>query len=158
MKISYSDLMKYTGMGYQTVKRRLEAAGLKPVGFGDGAGRPILWESTMALPALYLSAACDTDGLDPQQEKARLDKLKADHQAMVNAEKEETLINATENAKFWTDHILSWKNRLLGLPSKLAMIIDPDSRQRCFDLAKKEIDELLTDMAAVDPDTGGQDV
>ena len=149
MKVSYQDLQNYTGMTYQTIKKRLLQAGLKSVGYGDGPGKAILWESKEALPALYLPLVCD--GLDPQQEKARLDRLKADHQEIVNSEKRGELLNVVENNRFWTTCIVAWRTKLQGVPSKLAALINEDDREECFKLLQKAINELLTEMANVDP-------
>lgn len=148
MKVSYNQLQDLTGMSYRTIKKRIE--GLEPIGAGQNNAN--LFDSRDALRLIYNHDKTAGGKLDAIEEKALLDKSKRIAQEMKNAETEGRLIDATDNAKFWTDCILAWKSKLQSIPTKLANLINPDDRQRCFDLARKEIDELLTDMANVKPD------
>lgn len=78
MKATLTNLIDWTGMGFRTIKKRLDEAGLQPLNAGtrSGKGRAGMdYDSTKALPILYAAAkgAPGAEGeLDLTKERAKL--------------------------------------------------------------------------------------
>lgn len=144
MKVSYEDLRRWTGKGYQTIKRRLEAAGLESVGYGNGPGKAILWDSKQALIAIY--APLSDGKLDAVQEKAMLDKERRKTQELINREKEGELIDAQEAEKTFFDLGRRIRDHMMSIPNRLSAQIAPvGDKEEVKKMLTKEIRQALTD-------------
>lgn len=145
MKVSYNQLTDLTGKTYRTIKKRIDAAGLQPVGGKSGAN---LWDSKAVLEAIYAPMAV-CEGLVPAQEKAALDKERRKTQEIKNRETAERLIDV-EEAQRICDRlrrmtIEHFKPIPMLLARKLVNMTDQDEVQQFMD---SEIRQALFDLVA----------
>lgn len=86
--------------------------------------------------------------LNPEQEKARADKERADKLALENHVRRGELLEAEEIENLWADIALAIKSKLLGLSSKIASYI-PNVTLRNQIKAKidKEVRQILQELS-----------
>ena len=143
MDLSYNQLTELTGFSYRTIKRRLQEARLTPIEGVRGPGGSNLWDSTDALQALYLGSK---EELDARAERARLDKERADHQEMKNAELRGELISADEVRKSAFNTGRQFRDAMLGIPNRISARLSAISdTNQIKSLLTKEIRTALVD-------------
>jgi len=146
MKQSISELHLLTGIDRRRIGRAL--ADLTPKKGPKGA---LLYESTDALPALYLTPA-DGDTYDLTAERARL----AHHQANKAALEAKALIGALvpveEVADVVGEEYANVRAKLLSLPSKVAPslvgLTTREIKAELDDLVREALTELSADEGA----------
>lgn len=116
MMQSMSELAALTGLGRGAIKTRL--ASLTPIKEGPA----LLYESKEALPLLY-RVGTGGEALDPQRERALLDRERRKALELANAKTERTLIPVEEVAAAWSEQVMIAKNRLLSLPARTAPLL-----------------------------------
>lgn len=117
MRVSYAQLTDLTGMAYRTIKKRFDDAGLKPAGQADGPGGANLWDSKKALQAIF--APMVEQGLDPQREKALLDREKRLNQEMKNKELAGDLVDKETVSREFFNAGRQVRDALLSIPGRL---------------------------------------
>ncbi|MDA8142097.1 MAG: hypothetical protein M0036_25900 [Desulfobacteraceae bacterium] len=152
MEITKNLLSELTGLDRRTIKKRLD--GLQPIG---RKGLADAFDSSEALKRIYAPMAAAACGLDPRAEKARLDKLRGDHQALVNAEKAKVLAPVSVTAKIIADIAVNTRAKVLGIPSKIAAILPAELRADVFKDCERLVKEILSDLAAYVPEIPDQD-
>lgn len=81
-------------------------------------------------------------------EEVRLTKARADKVELEIAEKEATLISATEVVKLWSDYILACRAKLLSIPTKLAYELAGEQNPIAIEgILREVIDESLGELA-----------
>lgn len=116
MMQSISELAALTGMGRGTVKTRL--ALLTPT----KEGTALLYESKEALPLLY-RVGVGGEALDPQRERALLDRERRLALEMANDKARGNLIPKEEVAAAWVENVTIARGRLLSLPARVAPLV-----------------------------------
>jgi phage terminase Nu1 subunit (DNA packaging protein) len=84
-------------------------------------------------------------------ERTRLTKAQADTVELELAEKDGTLVDATEVVKVWSDYILAARAKLLGIPTKLAYELASIANPLEIEgILREVIDEALLELARED--------
>ncbi|EIC23277.1 DUF1441 family protein [Thiorhodovibrio frisius] len=152
MQVSINQLSEWTGLDRRTVKRRLADLPHKP-----GPNRAHEYESAVALRLIFGSGNPDGDRLDGQQEKARLDKVRADIAEVELERKRGDLIDVDAVTQTWERLVSVAKGRFMALPTRLsydlAGLSEPREAER---LLKNAIWEVLTELADGDPLPAGE--
>jgi hypothetical protein len=114
MLASLSQLAAMSGYDRRTV-----SAKLADVPSRAGAKNAKLFDVATAMRVLFSGAATPDGGpLDPQTERALLDRERRRAIEMQNAKLAGSLLDADETAQLWTDQIQIAKGRLLALPAR----------------------------------------
>jgi phage terminase Nu1 subunit (DNA packaging protein) len=141
---SINRLVQLSGRGYRTVKKNLES--LTPT----KDGRKKLYESTEALPLIFDVGTTGETGT-PQQEKARLDKLRADeveHRLDIS-KRAVAPLHILENT---LNHVSEMINAVLdSLPLKLKKRC-PNLSGRDIEMVRREIVKLSNSMSTIQLD------
>jgi len=116
-RLSINQLCELTGRSHRYVKRRLAEAGVEPVG-EDGRSR--LYPAPEALFAV-LGSGADGSRLDPRQERARLDRLRSDWQALKNARERGELVPGSDLDEAMEYLVVMTRQRLLAIPNRTAL-------------------------------------
>ncbi len=134
MEVKYIDLQNLTGMGYRTVKNRLEKAKIEPIG---KRGMSIFFESKTAIPALYCLRN-DDGTLDLQEERAKL---------AVEQTRQKRRLNDIEEGQVAPVEVIT--EVLSAVCARIASVLDalpmslkkkvPSLTARDIDFIKKEI-------------------
>lgn len=137
--LSTAQLADLTGKAPRTVGKLLRAAGVKPT---TEDGRTLYWNPPVALPVIYGNG----DGLNPQAEKARLDRARAETAELELRRRRGELLEVADVRDTWSDRILSWKEKLRALPASATVEIPGFSREMARKLLAM-VDETLTELA-----------
>jgi len=141
-KLTTSQLSELTGFDTATIRKRL--GGLEPV---EKNNRCKLYEPRAALQLLYGQAN------NPQQEKARLDKLRADKVELDLQVMRKELVEVEAVAKAWTDMAFALKTRIMTIPTRAAPLV---FGCKTIPQVKAELEELfievLNELADADTD------
>ena len=140
MDQSINQLAALTGIDRRTITKRCESLTSKP-----GPNRAKLYNSADALRAIYGSA--DGARLDPQQERAALDKARREQIEVESRRKAGELLEADRVGRIGAAIITNAKAQLLALPSKLATLTDADHQHELHMRARDEIHRTLTELA-----------
>jgi hypothetical protein len=135
MKLSISELSNLTGMDRRRIGRAL--TDLRPEKGPKGA---LLYESTEALPSLYLSPD-DGDTYDLTQERARLAHHQANKAALEAQELRGALIAIEQVAEVVGDEYANVRAKLLALPTKAAPVLVGLSTMAI----KRALDDLVSE-------------
>lgn len=108
-RLSINQLSQITGAGHARVKRALE--GLAPA---ETDGRTLKYATRKALPLIF------EQGATPQQERARLDKLRADVIELDLSEREGQLVPVEMIGEQIDKLFMGVRSHLLALPTKAA--------------------------------------
>ncbi len=139
MLFSISKFSEMTGIDRRTISRRLSS--MKP----EKVGRSNLYDSVRALPMLFLS---EDDRLDPQQEKALLDRERRRIIELDRAEKEGDLVNVESVRDEWSALITTAKSHLLSIPSHLAPdLVSIEKSKQIESLLRDAVNEALQSVA-----------
>lgn len=122
MQVSINQIHEFTGLDRATVKRLLK--GLQSE---KGKKNALLYDSVEAFQSILgnytpQNRVDDSGGYNPSQEKARLDRKKADLVELQYYEKLGSLVPIENVRNVWSSLILSVRSHLLAIPSKLKSI------------------------------------
>lgn len=123
----------------------------------DANGKYAAREYGAWLKRRALSGMVSVNGevLDLDAERARLAKEQADRTAMENAERRQHLVDVNLVADWWVKIITTAKQRLLGLPTKIApLVIGCKTIPQAKDVIENNIHEILHELSATDPIAG----
>lgn len=147
MQTSLSGLHEMTGMTRETVKRRLDAAGLVAM---PGPHKSALYDTAAALAAIYQQPANNQAALAA----AKIANLEADTRLKELREARERgeLIPAPIVERVWSGMTGACRAHLLGLPYRLAVAaVAVDGMAAVEAAARNLIFEALQNISAYDP-------
>ena len=147
MQSSLSALHEMTGMTRETVKRRLDAAGLTAT---PGPRQAALYDTPTALAAIYEQPANNQAALAT----AKIANLEADTRLkeLREARDRRDLIPADVVERVWSGMTTAARQRLLAMPYRLATAARAaDSFSTVEDAARTLIYEALTELHGFDP-------
>jgi hypothetical protein len=110
-EVSGSELAALTGKTWRTVKERLEKAGVQPK---RREGPADLYDSVLALAAIYVGDASDFDN-----QRERLAAAQAEKVEMENAVRRGQLTEIEAVERAWGGFVMNARARLLGMGTKL---------------------------------------
>jgi phage terminase Nu1 subunit (DNA packaging protein) len=113
-EISGSELAELTGKTWRTVKALLEAASIRP---RRRQGRADLYDSEIALSALYLSPG---DGMEYDDQRQRLAAAQAEKVEHDNAVRRGELAPRADVVRFWAECQVAARAKFLGIGTKLS--------------------------------------
>ena len=136
MQVSITTLATWTGVHRDTLRKRLSAL------LTGERGEQV--DSAKALPLIY----GDGERLDPQQEKARLDRTRRELAELEYKQKQRELVHVGDARKVIDIAATSCREHLMGIPGRFADIFasESDARQIESDL-EREIRAALTRIA-----------
>lgn len=141
MLVTVNHLADLTALDRRTVARRLSPLP------GKAEGHTRVYDSAAALRVLYGG----TEGkLDPQEQRARLDKARADLAEMDLEVRRGQLVRAEVVAKTWSDLVTVAKSRLLAVPSRVAPELVNRDMRACEQVVRDAIHEALEDLSRDD--------
>ena len=144
---SISQLAEMTGFDRMTISKRLEHMKHEP-----GNKRAKLYETRDALPILYKFGAVDSERLDPQQEKAMLDRERRLIVELDRQVKEGKLVDIDQVENGWISVVSVIKGRFLAFPSRIAPeLLDISDMRRIEDLLRSEVTYILEEIADAKP-------
>lgn len=146
-RVSLNQLCMLTGHTSRTLKKML--APIKAEVTEDGT---LLYDPRVVLTIRNFETSSDEpsarERLDPQQEKARLDKLKADKVELEILQMRKKLIPIETIYASWEKVISAARARLLGMPTKLAPKLAATSEARDAEkIIKAEVYQALKEMS-----------
>jgi len=109
--LSLTQLMEITGKSYPTLKKHL--ARLEPVRVD---GRTKYYDATQAINAIYSTVS-------PAEEKARLDRLRADKVELELEEMRGKLVHVDKISTHWANVANLIRTRMLAVPTKAAPLV-----------------------------------
>jgi hypothetical protein len=131
-----------TGFNRETVKSRLEA---DPALEYEYKRPSKLYDSRAALPRIY---GWKAEKLGVSQEKARLDRPRAEKVQLDLEVARGELISRDEALSTWAQHITEARARLLGLPAKCApLVAGVADRREVKAILDSHVREALTAIA-----------
>ena len=148
MLASISKLSELSGLDRRTISTKLadtpSRAGPKNSKLYDVAG---------AMRTLFAGAATpDGEALDPQTERALLDRERRRSIEMANAKAAGSLLEASVVSETWSHHILIAKGRLLAIPNRLAPVLVAMGDMRAIEQTiRDEIYQALTELSTDEP-------
>lgn len=155
MRVSLSQVAELTGRNWRTIKRRIDAAGCKPVG-RNPRNTGDVYESSEVLAAVYQDKEA-AEKLDGFAEKARADKERADQLALANALTRGDLARVSVIERELAGFMADLRANLLALPAKVAPSLEglniAERNQRIAD----SIHECLGELADYRPGARGDD-
>lgn len=137
--LSTQQVADLVGKAQRTIVRLLRAAGVAPV---REDGRTLYWHPPTVLPVIYAVG----EGLNPQAEKARLDRARAETAELELHRRRGELFERDDVYQTWASHTLSWKERLRSLPAEATVHVPgftPAMGRKLLEL----IDATLTEIA-----------
>ena len=149
--VSINQLVTLTGKTSRTLKKIL--ADVEPSSQEAGS---ILYIPSEVLPIIYDERrGCGNGGpshdLNPIQEKARLDKLKADKVQIEIDVLKETLIPIERVEQSWSKLVSAFRSKILAMPSKLSpRVCAVKEIKEVEKILKAEVNEALTELSEFD--------
>ena len=144
MMVNISQLSEMTGFDRATISKRLAHLEFEP-----GNKRAKFYKCPDALAILYKFGIDDTERLDPQQEKARLDRERRLIAELDRQQKERKLIDADEVKDDWMSVVSVTRSRFLALPSRIVPeLANLKDMRKMEDALIAAIHEVLEEMAA----------
>ena len=146
MEIAYNKLSELTGYTYRTVKKRLDAAGLKPI---RKEGPAILFDSALALKAIYNQTLIDTPETDEESNYSLLLEKEKYREKKRQNDLEEGKVAPVN---LLTDAITKTANQMIPILETLPLMIKrnfPEITGDQIQLVKKSIVEcrnIISDM------------
>lgn len=138
-QLTVTQLSELTGVSEKTALKRLRARAIQPV---REDGRALYFAPQAALPVVLQVG----EGLNPAAEKARLDRAKAELAELELAKRRRELLEAAEVERSWSGLVLTWKERIRGLPA-VATVRVPGFSKAMARLMLGLLDETLTELA-----------
>ena len=134
------------------LRRLIETGVLAPQSKG---GRDLAADRIAYIRHLRDSASNSGSSLDLSIERARQAKETADKLALENAVSRGELVELAEIQSEWKREVISAKNLLLGIPTRVAPLIAVEGNPAvCRDIVKRVINEALDELSA-DPEAAG---
>jgi phage terminase Nu1 subunit (DNA packaging protein) len=150
MKASINQMTEWTGIDRRVVTRRLA-----DLPHEDGPSRAKLYDVGEALRALYGNAT--DERLDPGQQRARLDKARADAAELDLAKKRGELIPVQDVIETWTTRVVRAKGRLLALPARLSPdLVRAPSQRDAERIIRAGVIQALRELSEQDIDGASQ--
>lgn len=115
MMMGLNQLADLTGRAPKTIRKALDGLPPKP-----GPNRSLLWDTKQALPLIYGLRPEGGDRLDPQQEKAQLDRERRLIAELERKQREGALLDKNDVAEEWAAVSEIAKSRWLAYPSRMA--------------------------------------
>ncbi len=121
-------------------------------------GCPVIENGKKGVPSKYDTVAVinwvyqdNDDGLDLQQEKAKLAKMQTEKAAIQIAEMKGELVDAEEVKESWITMITACRAKLLALPTKIAGdVFGVNTQAEIQAIIKREIYQALTELSKGD--------
>jgi phage terminase Nu1 subunit (DNA packaging protein) len=152
-ELTISQLETLTGKQYRTIKRRLGS--LAPL---RTDGTSIYYDPRQALPLLFGEASApapsEEDVATPFKSKhaIKLERLKAEKAELEVARLKGKLLPTELVEEIWTDMVSSFRSKLRGIPTKVALEVAAISDPREAEgLLRSNVDEALMELAAFEP-------
>ncbi len=124
---------------------------------GKGGG-VLLVDAVRAYTMLKTQASNSTDELDYKQEKALHEKVKRELAELKLAKLEGRVYEASTVELVITEMLSNLRTQLLGLPAKLAPILDGRQKEEIYSTLMKEIESKLMDLSEYTPELFTQDL
>lgn len=141
--LSLNQLAQLTGIDRSVITRRLRG-----LAYHEGPHKAKLYDSIEALPAIYGVTDDSSDALNPQREKALLDRERRQLTALERQRKAGELVSVDSVRADWLAIIAIARNRLLALPSRIAPDLAGVGDVRAIDdTLRAAIHEILEEMA-----------
>ncbi len=99
-----------------------------------------------------------TEAVDYMEEKARHEKAKRELAEQKLAKLEGRLYNASTVELVMTEMLSNLRTQLLGLPAKLAPILDGRKKEEIYTTLTKEIEDKLMDLSEYTPELFTQEL
>jgi len=141
-RLTVNQLEELTGRSHRFVKRRLAAAGVRPIG-EDGRSR--IYPAQAALAAIFVGAA---DRLDAAQERAALDRARREAAELELALKRRQVLDLDEVVHHWSGMAATCKTTLRALPGRMHQTVPGFTKgmaRRLLALIDEALHELASD-------------
>ena len=116
----------------------------------------LLFES---LKNYFQAAAKRTDtGIDINEERAKFERARRVLEEMKVAKAMRKVYDAKTVELFMTEELSTLRTQLLGLPSKLAPILEGKAKEEIYTVMTQEIEEKLTELSEYSPDLFDEEV
>lgn len=117
----------------------------------DKSGAVFLVKSIQAY-AVFKGASEGDSGLDYMAEKAKHEKVKRELAELRLAKEEARAYDAMTVELVMTEMVSNLRTQLLGLPSKIAPILDGAGKNKIYSVLTEEIEEKLSELSEYKPD------
>lgn len=117
----------------------------------DKSGGVLLVKSVQAYTA-FKGAADGGDELDYMAEKAKHEKVKRELSELRLAKEEARAYDAITVEMVMTEMVSNLRTQLLGMPSKIAPMLDGASKDKIYSVLTEEIEEKLAELSEYKPD------
>ena len=155
-QLSIGQLADLTGFAWRTVKSRIEAAGLQPVG---RRGNAVLHDAPQALAAVYAVERVAPGNLDLEQERARLARAQSEKYERENDVRKGWLADLRVVSKFWTECMANMRARLLNMGPKLGpQLVNLGDPNLIAAAIRAEVYAALAELADYEPGLGADGV
>lgn len=138
-QLTVTQISELTGVSEKTALKRLRARAIQPV---REDGRALYFAPQAALPVVLQVG----EGLNPAAEKARLDRAKAELAELELAKRRRELLESGDVERGWSGMVLTWKERVRGVPA-VATVRIPGFSKPMARLLLGMLDETLTELA-----------
>ncbi len=146
--ISITALANLTGRTWRTIRSRLQAAGVDPIGH---EGRSDLFDSVPALAAIYEIDRSKVGELDLQAERAALAKaqrLRLETDAAVRLGE---LLRTEDVTRDVGAMISNCRSRLLAIPGHVSQVLPTADTARVVAVVREKVYEALAELATYEP-------
>lgn len=166
-KLSINQLQELTGCSYRTVKKRLSDEGVDPI---QKDGNSLFYDPKEALPIIFEVQGYHTSGfapdvvgedpgdsestgrMDPAKENAKLAKARTEKIKIEIEVMKKNLIPADEVEREWSDLVVAFRSRILGISARYASILFATIDVREFEIKLKDIHrDALTQLSKYTP-------
>lgn len=117
----------------------------------DKSGAVLLVKSIQAY-TVFKGASEGDSGLDYMAEKAKHEKVKRELAELRLAKEEARAYDAMTVELVMTEMVSNLRTQLLGLPSKIAPILDGAGKNKIYSVLTEEIEEKLSELSEYKPD------
>lgn len=118
----------------------------------DGRGGIFVVETIKNYYSQRGSGSMDDDAPDLNEERARHEKAKREIAELKLAELQGKVYPARTVELVMTEMASNLRTQLLGLPSKLAPILEGQKKEEIYAILTKEIEEKLSELSSYSPD------
>ena len=138
-----TEMARALGMSQQRVSQLLK----EEVMVTDSDGALLILESLKNFYKLRAGAASAGDELDYMQEKAQHERIKREISEIQLAKLQGSVYDARIVELVMTEEYSRLRTQLLGLPSKLAPLLEGKGKDEVYDTLTREIEEKLTELS-----------
>ncbi len=147
-KVSLSELAALTGKTWRTIRSRLQAAGVEPIGH---EGRSDLFDSVRALDAIFEIDRAKVGELNLQAERAALARAQREKLECDAAVRAGELLPLAQVQRDVGEMITACRSRLLAVPNHVAQILTVEDGGRITPLVREKIHEALSELSNYQP-------